>query len=135
MLLVIAQYQRTARIHRRLRQFPNYKLFRYEDLLAEPERTLRDLCKFIEAEFTEDLLHPETGVHLHQPSSLTGKQNKAFDPTAAVRWQKLISPFDKWLITSLTKQSMRTLDYVPATHPIFDGTRQSLSDVCTQTTS
>ena len=134
-LLVIVQYRRTARIHRRLRKFPNYKLFRYEDLLAGPERTLRDLCKFIDVEFTEDLLHPETGVHLHQPSSLTGKQKKAFDPTAAVRWQKLISPFDKWLITSLTKQSMRTLGYDPATHPIFHAGRQSLSDVCTQATS
>ncbi len=74
---VIAQYWRTARVHRRFRQLSNYKLFRYEDLLAEPEKTLKDLCKFIEVEFSQELLHPETGVHLHQASSLTGKQKKA----------------------------------------------------------
>jgi Sulfotransferase family len=131
--LVIAQYCRTGRIHRRFRHYSNYKLFRYEDLLAEPERTLQDLCNFIGAEFTQDLLHPETGVHLHQPSSLTGKQKKAFDPSAAVRWQDVIPAFDKWLITSLTKRSMRTLGYDPATHAIFHLDRRSLPSACIQT--
>lgn len=130
---VIAQYWRTARAHRRFRQLSNYKLFRYEDLLAEPEKTLKDLCKFIEVEFRQELLHPETGVHLHQASSLTGKQKKAFDPNAAVRWQGVISASDKWLITSLTKRSMRTLGYDPATHPIFRIARRPLSGVCAQT--
>jgi hypothetical protein len=130
---VIGQYRRTARAHRRFRHLRNYKLFRYEDLLSEPEKTLRDLCQFIEVEFTQDLLHPEAGVHLHQPSSLTGKQKKAFDLSAAVRWQKVIPTFDKWLITSLTKRSMRTLGYDPATHPIFRTDRRSLPSAYIQT--
>jgi hypothetical protein len=117
--LVIQKYRQAARVHRRFRHLSNYKLFRYEDLLAEPQKTLRELCAFIQAEFTEDLLHPEKGLHEHQPSSLTGKQQKAFDPSAAIRWQDAISAFDKWLITSLTKRSMRTLGYDPGTHPIF----------------
>jgi hypothetical protein len=129
---VIAQYRRSARVHRRFQHLSNYKLFRYEDLLAEPEKTVRDLCKLIEVEFRQELLHPEAGVHLHQPSSLTGKQKKAFDPSAAVRWQEVIPAFDKWLITSLTKRSMRTLGYDPATHPIFRVDRRPLSSVCTQ---
>jgi hypothetical protein len=131
--LVIAQYRRTARIHWRFRHVGNYKLFRYEDLLAEPEKTLRSLCEFIDVDFTQDLLHPEAGHHEHQPSSLTGTQRKAFDPIAAVRWQDVIPAFDKWLITKLTKGSMRTLGYDPATHPIFRVCRQSLSSACTQT--
>jgi len=116
---VIAQYWRTARVHRRFRKLSNYKLFGYEDLLAQPEKTLRELCKFIDVEFSEDFLHPETGRHEHQPSSLTGKQGKAFDASAAVRWHTVISPFDKWIITVLTKESMKRLDYDPKTHPIF----------------
>src|SRR5439155_4549605 len=76
---VIAQYRQTARLHSRFQHLSNYKLFRYEDLLAEPERTLKEVCKFIEVEFKQELLHPEAGMHLHQPSSLTGKQQKAFD--------------------------------------------------------
>jgi hypothetical protein len=116
---VIVQYGRTARFHRRFRQLRNYRLFRYEDLLVDPERTLRDLCQFVGVEFTRDLLHPETGIHLHQPSSLTGRQEKAFDPSAGVRWKDVISSFEKWLITALTKRSMKILDYDPETHLIF----------------
>jgi hypothetical protein len=118
--LVIAQYRRTARLHRRFRHLTNYQLFRYEDLLAQPERTLKEVCRFIGIEFTEDLLHPERGLHKHQRSSLTGKQQKGFDVSAAVRWQQAISPIDKWLITTLTKRSMKVLEYDPNTHPIFE---------------
>ena len=131
--LVIQKYRQAARVHRRFRRLSNYKLFRYEDLLAEPQKTLRELCAFIQVEFTEDLLHPEKGLHEHQPSSLTGKQRKAFDPSAAIRWQDVISAFDKWLITSLTKRSMRTLGYDPATHPIFHTERNSVPHAYIQT--
>jgi hypothetical protein len=101
--------------------------------LAEPEKTLRHLCEFIDAEFSEGLLHPEAGRHEHQPSSLTGKQRKSFDPNAAVRWQEIIPAFDNWLITSLTKRSMRTLGYDPATHPIFRIGGRHLSRASIQT--
>jgi hypothetical protein len=127
---VIARYRQAARMHRRLRHLRNYRLFHYEDLLAEPEKTLRDLCQFIEAEFTQDLLHPETGIHLHQPSSLTGKQKKAFDSSAAVRWQDVIPAIDKWLITTLTKRSMKILEYHPETHPIFRINQHSVPRLC-----
>jgi len=123
--LVIAQYRRTSLQHMRFKHFPNYRLFRYEDLLADPEMVLKTLCKFIDADFTEDLLHPEKGRHEHQRSSLTGKQAKAFDAEAATRWRTLISAFDNWLITILTKRSMERFDYNPEIHPIFRLNRHS----------
>ena len=131
--LVINHYRQAARVHRQFQRLSNYRLFRYEDLLAAPEKTLRNLCQFIEVDFTEDLLHPEKGIHEHQPSSLTGKQQKAFDASAAVRWQSVISAFDKSLITVLTKRSMRILGYDPATHPIFHVDRRPLVSISTQT--
>lgn len=117
--LVVAQYRFSARIHRTMDGLANYRLFRYEDLLAEPEKTLRELCRFVESDFAEDMLQPERGQHEHQASSLTGKQQKAFDAEAAVRWQKVISPIDNLLITSLTRSSMTRLGYDPDRHPIF----------------
>jgi hypothetical protein len=130
---VIAQYRRTARVHRRFRNLSNYRLFRYEDLLAEPERTLNQLCEFIGVQFREDLLHPERGRHEHQASSLTGRQQKAFDVAAAVRWQETISRLDRWFITSLTRRSMKALGYDPATHPIFRIDLRRSPTVCMQT--
>jgi len=120
---VIAQYRCTSRLHIRFKELTNYKLFRYEDLLAQPEKVLRELCEFIEVDFTEDMLQPQKGRHEHQPSSLTGKRQRAFDASAAIRWQSVISPIDEWIITFLTKGSMNKLGYDPKTHPIFKRVR------------
>lgn len=117
--LVIAQYWWTARLHRRFDGLGNYRLFRYEDLLAAPEQTLRDLCAFIDVDFTEAMLNPQRGRHEHQASSLTGKQAKPFDPVSATRWRSAISRLDDWVISTLTRGSMRTLGYDPETHPVF----------------
>jgi hypothetical protein len=129
---VIAQYRQAARVHRQFQHLSNYRLFRYEDLLAEPEETLKNLCQFIEVDFTEELLHPEKGIHKHQPSSLTGKQTKAFEASAAVRWHDVIPALDKWLITVLTKRSMRMLRYDSATYPIVPVNRRPLISLRTR---
>ena len=115
----IRQDRLTAKLHTQYQILPNYKLFRYEDLLADPEATLKLLCGFIEVDFTERMLDPQKGRHEHQPSSLTGKRRKAFDREAAVRWQTVISAVDYWMITSLTRVSMRRLGYNPKTLPIL----------------
>jgi hypothetical protein len=116
---VASQYRLTSRLHERFHSLPNYKLFCYEDLLAEPERVLREMCQFIEVDFDPDMLTPEKGRHMHQASSLTGKQQKEFDPAAAIRWQSKISPLGKRVITTLTRSSMERFGYNPETHPIF----------------
>ncbi len=77
-----------------------------------------ELCEFIQTDFMEVMLEPQKGRHEHQRSSLTGKQQKAFDPTAAVRWRKVISPLDNFVILGLTEKSMSRLEYDPETHPI-----------------
>jgi hypothetical protein len=118
----IAQYRLSAKMHLQLEGLNNYRLFRYEDLLADPERALRELCDFIETDFSEEMLEPQKGRHEHQPSSLTGKRQKAFDPAAATRWRSVISRADYWLISSLTRRSMKQLGYNPKTHPIFGKT-------------
>jgi len=129
----IVLYRKTAKIHKHLKGLANYRLFRYEDLLFDPEKTLRELCAFIEVDFTEAMLEPQSGRHDHQPSSLTGKRQKAFDREAAIRWRKVISPLDDMIISGLTKRSMRILGYNPATHPIFE--EHQSSDKQTQPTT
>jgi hypothetical protein len=116
---VTSEYRHAARLHAGYRKLEGYRLFRYEDLIAEPERILREVCAFAEIEFVPEMLEPEKGQHDHQPSSLTGKRQKSFDPSAAIRWQSIISPIDKWFISTMTRRSMQTLGYDPKSHPIF----------------
>lgn len=119
LLHVVKEYRVAAGMHERLKHISNYRLFRYEDLLAFPERTIHQLCDFIGIDFSPEMLAPERGQHEHQPSSLTGKQQKAFDPEAAVRWRKVISAIDNFTILALTKRSMKRLGYKPDVHQIL----------------
>ena len=64
-------------MHRRFQHLQNYRLFRYEDLLAEPEKTLKELCQFIGVDFTDDFLHPERGIHLASTFQLNRQTAKA----------------------------------------------------------
>jgi hypothetical protein len=124
-LLTIIQYRMSASLHLRFKGLKNYRLFRYEDLLAEPEKVLRELCEFIEVDFKEEMLQPQRGQHEHQPSSLTGERRKAFDARAGVRWRTVISRIDYWLISCLTEKSMKKFGYDPKTHPIFEKAKES----------
>lgn len=116
---VTREYGRLSRLHQKFKGLENYRLFRYEDLLAEPEKTAEALCEFIGEPYSRRMLELEKGEHEHQPSSLTGQQVKALDPSAAIRWKSKISPLDSWFIGSLARGSMQRFDYDPDHHPIF----------------
>ena len=90
--------------------------------MADPEGTIKELCEFIEIEFTPDMVEPQKGRHEHQPSSLTGKQQKAFDKKAASRWKTNLSPFESSLITILTKGGMKRFGFDPKHHPVYSNT-------------
>lgn len=113
MLFSAFQYEWSSRIHEASRSLDGYKLYRYEDLLYDPERVIRDLCEFLNLEFVDGMLQPQIGVHEHQPSSITGSKRKELDKEAAWRWQKVIASSDNRLITMLTRRAMERLEYHP----------------------
>jgi hypothetical protein len=117
--LVLQQYCWTASIHEKYKGVENYRLFQYEDLLANPEKTLKRVCAFTGSEYVPEMLQPEKGRHLHQASSITGKQQLGFDKKAASRWVEVISPVDRWMISAFTRKSMEKLEYFPESHPLF----------------
>lgn len=104
---VVAQYIWTSKLHCKFNGISNYALFRYEDLLKDPERVVKKLCRFTEIDFVPEMLEPEKG----QPSSVTGKRHKGFNKKSATHWRKIISSFDEKIITGITKGSMRRFGY------------------------
>jgi hypothetical protein len=120
MLFAVYQYVRSSFHHSRHRQRGNYRLYRYEDLMTNPEGTFKEVCDFVGLEFSPDVLKLEQGQHRQQRSSITGKQTSGIDASGATRWRTAMSPLEKGLVTLLTKGSMRRFDYHPLTHPIFD---------------
>lgn len=113
-LFVIVQYIWTSKLHCKYEKNDNYALFRYEDLLADPERVIKELCEFVEIDFVPKMLQPEEG----QASSLTGRKQRGFDKKAAFRWLTVISPFEKRIISLLLKRSMKRFKYDSTNHSI-----------------
>jgi omega-hydroxy-beta-dihydromenaquinone-9 sulfotransferase len=102
----VAQYLWTSRLHQRFRGQRNYSLFRFEDLLADPEREVQRLCEFTETAFAPTMLAPKQG----QASSLTGRTSSGFNREAAEHWRKLLSPREERLILWLTRASRRRFE-------------------------
>lgn len=114
-IFVIVQYVWSSRVHKRFKDSNNYALFHYEDLLSDPEKTIRELCEFAGLKFNSNMLNPQKG----QPSSITGRRKDGFDKSSAARWMKVLSPAEASIITLLTRASMRRLEYNPDTHPVY----------------
>ncbi len=72
-LFTVLQYIWTSRLHCRYNENGNYALFRYEDLLADPEKTLGALCDFVEIDYVPQMLTPQGGSH----QVLLGKEPQA----------------------------------------------------------
>ncbi len=120
---VVVQYIWTSRLHKRFEELGNYRLFRYEDLLADPERVVRSLCEFTQVDFVQEMLWAEKG----QASSVTGKRVSGFNRRAASHWKDRLSSWERLLITAVTRGSMRRFGYDPETHPVYqrEGDRTS----------
>jgi len=116
MLFAITQYIWSSRLHVAYKGLTGYKLFRYEDLLCEPEKVIRELCSFLELDFSPNMLQPQKGKHEHQPSSITGKRRKGFDREAVWRWKTVMSPFSAALVGLITKRSMERFGYDPSNY-------------------
>jgi hypothetical protein len=109
----VMQYQWTSRLHKKYERIKNYTLARYEDLLMDPEYTIKKVCEFADLEFVPQMLEPEEG----QESSLTREKNAGFNKQLASNWRKAIHPYEKRIITICTQSSMKRFGYSPRSYP------------------
>lgn len=116
---VIVQYIWASRIHEKLNGNSNYKLFKYEDLLAFPEEIIRGLYEFVGFKFDNTVVDLDLGQHEHQKSSITGIKQKEIDKNTASYWKMKISPFENFFISFMTRRSMKRIGYDPVNHPVF----------------
>jgi hypothetical protein len=90
------RWRQMARLHRRYAAaFPGrYRLQRFEDLLADPERAVEDLCDFIGVPFDADMLEQV----VHNSSYAPKRSGAGIDRAAADRWRgRLPRTTERWL--------------------------------------
>jgi hypothetical protein len=90
------RWRQMARLHRRYAAaYPDrYRLQRFEDLLADPERVVADLCDFIGIPFQPDMLDQV----VHNSSYAPKRSGAGIDRAAAERWRgRLPRSTERWL--------------------------------------
>ena len=98
----------TARLHRNLCALPNYRLVRYEDVVLEPEATVRDLCDFIGISLTDKMLSPQ---QFNSSFQMTEDIRRGIDKSSLDRWRTTISPTTAFIINAGHRRASRLLGY------------------------
>jgi hypothetical protein len=93
----ILEYRKASRVHTRFKDRENYCLSRFEDLINEPETSIRKICEFLDIEFSEEMLSPPA-----VDSSYKREKKIGFDKKTIDRWKENITPFEKWMIDKFT---------------------------------
>lgn len=108
----------SARLARRnLRRHPHqYRIVRYETLASEPEKTLREICEFIDEEYAPEMLTMEGAPKFRERGSNSsyGRQETGVISTKSIgRFRKVLSPRQIAFIQILTARGMARFDYEP----------------------
>ena len=100
---------------RNLQRYPDrYKIIRYETLAAQPEPTLREICEFIDEEYTPAMLTMEGAPgHLNRGSNSSyGKREPAHISTSSIgAFRRVLSKRDIAFIQACAKQAMISHGY------------------------
>ena len=97
----------TASLHRQLRDHPNYRLVRYEDVVLEPEKSVQDICRFLEIDFVPDMLLPKQ--YGSSFSAIGGKSG--IEASSLERWRQVISPVTGVLMDGFHVRARGLLGY------------------------
>jgi hypothetical protein len=94
--------------HQYKKRYPqNYYLSKFEDLVNEPEKHIRELCEFLDIEFDSEMLNP-WGVdssYLHQGGA-------GFDKQVLTVWQDRLKPWMKAWLLFWVKKHLKDFGYI-----------------------
>ena len=104
-------WRRVTQLHREYEStYPNqYILSRFEDLITEPESTVRRLCAFIGVPFEPAMLDQVLMNSSFVPRGVT----KGFDSSVLDRWRHHLSPLARMWFTSRLGAELVRFGYAP----------------------
>jgi hypothetical protein len=130
-----------ALAQRAAEDLPHYLEVRYEDLVTDPEATLREVCEFIELPFDEAMLSAHEraderlaelrsarvgaggSVELSDGTVLTTRTRLPPDPSRAGRWRTSLSEHDVARFERFASGALVALGYEPSYSVVSDRRR------------
>lgn len=91
-----------------------YLEIRYETLVQEPEATIREVARFLEIEFVEDMLHPHEDVACLGDAHLPHFENlrKPINVESIGRWERDLAPHQRRFVTRRLGAELKRLGYL-----------------------
>ena len=116
---VAREWQRIQRLHVHYDEqlsAASYCMIRYESLVSEPERSMRDLCAFLGLEFEPCMLTPENRTepgYSPRESEWKSKSLEGIDRDRVGGFDRRLSPRQVYGVERICRQGMRDLGYEP----------------------
>lgn len=98
-----------------LAEHPRVTILRYEDLVREPERTVRALCLQLGLDYDPAMLDVDQINSSHQSSA--GGPRKGMRADAIDRWRQALMPAETAVTEQICRPLMRRFDYEPVARP------------------
>lgn len=100
-----------ALINQKIYGKENYFVCKYEDLVAEPEKYMKQVCEFLQIQYSESLLYPTVCGKFWPGNNFEGKVFKKPSSENVGRWKDRISKEDAALMEFHFKEVMEKFDY------------------------
>lgn len=88
------------------RNLANVYFMKYEALISDPEKILREICEFLEIEYDPCLMDVSVVNSFYQEQGTAG-----FSKDAVNRWKKILNPNQIALVELLSEKNRLSLDY------------------------
>ena len=104
---IFIQIKWSTKIHKKLKDHPNYFLSKYEDLVQRPDVAVSRLCEFLGVDQTPEMLNPTQ----YNSSFKQNVISHGFDKRATDSWRDKLSVKTVALINTLNHKELSTLGY------------------------
>lgn len=91
----------------------NHLIIRYEDLVSDVEKTMKDISRFCDISFSEELLTPTIMGRPWKGNSTTGKSFRGVSDENLGKWKNKILPMEVYYINKLFPFLLDDFGYEP----------------------
>jgi hypothetical protein len=115
--LAVKYWLQSARLAWKAQNSPHVHVVRFEELLTEPEQTMRQVSAFLGVTYLPCLQTPTKAGVAWKGNTTGGTSFAGIDTTPIRRWEKQLTPSELAFIESLAGPWMERLGYPPTNTP------------------
>lgn len=113
-MFFILSWRRTFNYYQKLKMMKQYKLLRYEDLVAQVESKAKEICEFLDTPFDPDMTDPSLyigGDGKPWKANSTTKEVRYINKESTSNWKNTLSEEEIGMLEFTLQNEMKALGY------------------------